>query len=74
MPAMGCAVKLGGLHYGPMKDHPDDTRKVPTGKTRVYHAAAALGRRRFAKMTQRELKAHQQAAARARWAHHKKSP
>lgn len=55
-----------------MKDHPDDTRKVPAGKTRVYHAAAAMGRRRMAKMTQRELKAHQQAASRARWDRAKK--
>ena len=48
-------------------DHPDDTRKVPVGKTRVYHAAAALGRRRMASMTKRELREHQRKAARARW-------
>ena len=57
-----------------MKDHPDDTRKVPVGKTRVYHAAAALGRRRMASMTKQQMKAHQQAASRARWDRVKKSP
>ena len=45
----------------------DETRKVPAGKTRAYHAAAALGRRRMAKMSKRELKEHQRRAARARW-------
>jgi hypothetical protein len=57
-----------------MKDHPDDTRKVPVGKTRVYHAAAALGRRRMASMTKQQMKAHQQAASRARWDRVKKAP
>lgn len=57
-----------------MKDHPDDSRKVPPGKSRVYHQAAALGRRRMAKMTKRELREHQRQAARARWGPPKESP
>ena len=48
-------------------DKPDDSRRVPAGKTRIYHAAAALGRRRMASMGKRELRAHQQRASRARW-------
>lgn len=49
-------------------DRPDDSRRVPAGKTRIYHAAAALGRRRMASMGKRELREHQRNAANARWA------
>lgn len=51
----------------PAMSDPDETRKVPSGKTRLYHAAAALGRRRMASMGKRELRDHQRKAARARW-------
>lgn len=45
----------------------EGTRKRPAGKTYLYHAAAALGRRRMAQLGKKELRAHQQKAARARW-------
>lgn len=45
----------------------DESRKVPRGKTRIYEAAAALGRRRMASMGPRELRKFQRRAAWKRW-------